>query len=488
MKKFILIFTLFLGCSTQPELINNIDITSVGLIKINNYYSAIDTETKTMYFPLDSTNLSEFIGAVEYSEEYYTNIYINDIKVENGDNFNFGTISVNDIIELKLIINLQEVNYSLVFTTLSIVIIYAEQAIINEPKTQCRILIDDIISNEMYDSHAGIEIRGGGSSQNSPKQSYDLELWENVNGLGTRKEKLFNLRNDDDWHLDAMHFDPSKSRNLVGMKIWGEFVRAEHLIEEEALLTQRGVLVEVFLNNNYLGIYSFNEQIDRKQLGLKKSGGILYKSEDWTEETTLQGISIEPDNSLSWGGYELKYPEDLNVLHWEPLYEFIHFVAYSNDTLFNDSINSFIDIKNVIDYFIFINLVQGNDNTGKNMYICRYDENHPLFFIPWDLDRTFGWYDKTILTNRLFMRLYDLYSFSFKLKVKDRWSELNQNNLQQNIMNYFEGNINKIILSNAGNRDNERWGLSTNYYHELEELNSWVEESILFFDNFINTN
>ena len=122
------------------------------------------------------------------------------------------------------------------------------------------------------------------------------------------------------------------------------------------------------------------------------------------------------------------------------------------------------------------------------MYICRYDENHPLFFIPWDLDRTFGWYDKTFLTNRLFMRLYDLYSISFKLKVKDRWSELNQNNLQQNIMNYFEGNINKIILSNAGNRDNERWGLSTNYYHELEELNSWVEESILFFDNFINTN
>ena len=273
-----------------------------------------------------------------------------------------------------------------------------------------------------------------------------ISLWENVNGLGTRKEKLFNLRNDDDWHLDAMHFDPSKSRNLVGMKIWGEFVRAEHLIEEEALLTQRGVLVEVFFNNNYLGIYSFNEQIDRKQLGLKKSGGILYKSEDWTEETTLQGISIEPDNSLSWGGYELKYPEDLNVLHWEPLYEFIHFVAYSNDTLFNDSINSFIDIENVIDYFIFINLVQGNDNTGKNMYICRYDENHPLFFIPWDLDRTFGWYDKTILANRLFMRLYDLYSISFKLKVKDRWSELNQNNLQQNIMNYFEGNINKIIL------------------------------------------
>ena len=269
----------------MPELINNIDSSSLGLIKINDYYSAIDSESRTMYYPLDLDITGDFIGKIEYSEEYYTGIYINDIKVENGDSCNFSTKTVNDEIEMKLIINFQEISFSLVFTTLPIVIIYAEQSIIDEPKTQCRILIDDIISNEMYDSHAGIEIRGGGSSQNSPKQSYDLELWENVNGLDTRKEKLFNLRNDDDWHLDAMHFDPSKSRNLVGMKIWGEFVRAEHLIEEEALLTQRGVLVEVFLNNNYLGIYSFNEQIDRKQLGLKKSGGILYKSEDWTEDS-----------------------------------------------------------------------------------------------------------------------------------------------------------------------------------------------------------
>ena len=147
------------------------------------------------------------------------------------------------------------------------------------------------------------------------------------------------------------------------------------------MLTQRGVLVEVFLNNNYLGIYSFNEQIDRKQLRLKKSDGLLYKSEDWTEETTFQGISIDPENSLNWSGYELKYPEDLNALNWEPLYEFIHLVAYAADDIFKDSINTLIDIENVIDNFIFINLIQANDNTGKNMYICRYVDLYICVFI-----------------------------------------------------------------------------------------------------------
>ena len=31
-------------------------------------------------------------------------------------------------------------------------------------------------------------------------------------------------------------------------------------------------------------------------------------------------------------------------------------------------------------------------------------------------------------------------------------------------MDYFEKNINKIILSNAGNRDNIKWNLLTNYF------------------------
>ena len=65
MKCYVIIFILLLSCSTQPELINNIDSSSLGLIKINDYYSAIDSESRTMYFPLDSTNLSEFIGVVE---------------------------------------------------------------------------------------------------------------------------------------------------------------------------------------------------------------------------------------------------------------------------------------------------------------------------------------------------------------------------------------------------------------------------------------
>ena len=77
---------------------------------------------------------------------------------------------------------------------------------------------------------------------------------------------------------------------------------------------------------------------------------------------------------------------------------------------------------------------------------------------------------------------------NYRSIVKGRWNEINQNNLHQNIMDYFEENINKIILSNAGNRDNVKWNLLTNYFDMIEDLDIWVDESILFFNNYISTN
>ena len=55
-----------------------------------------------MLFPIDSVNINEFNGIIKYSEEYYDNIYLNDIMVVNGDNFNFGNSIVGDTIKVTL--------------------------------------------------------------------------------------------------------------------------------------------------------------------------------------------------------------------------------------------------------------------------------------------------------------------------------------------------------------------------------------------------
>ena len=449
-----------------------------------------------MLFPIDSVNINEFNGIIKYSDEYYDNIYLNDIMVGDGDNFNFGNIIVGDTIKVTLNIDSKYIDYNLLFTTLPTVLIFTEGVIVDEPKISSKLIINDLLEGKIYVTHAGIEIRGG-TSQNYPKVSYDLELWENDSGSDIIEKELFGLRNDDDWHLDAMYIDLSKSRNILGMETWASFARATYLFEEEARLSQRGNLVEVFLNNDYLGVYSFNEPIDRKQLDLNQNGGILYKAEEWSDETKFKGIQIEPDSSFYWNGFELKHPKEMNVANWEPLYNLINLVAYADDSTFIGTIEEIIDMENIIDYFIFINLIQANDNTGKNMFICRFDEDYALFFIPWDLDLTFGntnsiWTSETpndvLLTNNLFNRLFELDVKNYKDRVKLRWDEIYQDNLYDNIINDLVKKINKLIDSNAGYRENKRWELATDYTIELENMKTWLSMRLIFFDNYINSN
>ena len=115
------------------------------------------------------------------------------------------------------------------------------------------------------------------------------------------------------------------------------------------------------------------------------------------------------------GGYELKYPNELDSTKPLPLTNLIDLVAYSNDEDFTLEISEHLDLDNAIDYYIFINLIQAQDNLGKNIYLFRYDKDYPLSFAPWDLDLTFGnknsqWTinspDDLMATNSLFNRLF----------------------------------------------------------------------------------
>tara|TARA_Y100000294_G_scaffold129930_1_gene121848 strand:- start:477 stop:2000 length:1524 start_codon:yes stop_codon:yes gene_type:complete len=492
---------LFVGCTKNPAGNNEtaavFDNSSSWLIRINDYYCSFDQGNKTMLFPIGSVNINGFNGIIEYPEEHYDNIYLNDIMVGNGENFNFGNINVDDTIRVIFKIDAKDVVYNLLFTTLPTVLIFTSENIMDDPKISSRLIINDLFGDQVYDAFAGIETRGG-TSQTFPKVSYDIELWEDENGLDTRKEELFGLRNDEDWHLDAMYIDLSKSRNILGMETWSSFARANHLlIEENAQLSQGGCLVEVFHNNNYLGVYSMNEQIDRKQLGLKKNGGLLYKSDAWNIENIYEGIEVEPDSSLFWSGFELKHPEDLNVANWLHLYDLVNLVAYSTDETFTDRIEEIVDMENIIDYFLFINLIQANDNSGKNMFICRYDEGYPLSFVPWDLDLTFGNKnsiytiddpDDIILTNNLFDRLFELNVNGYRTKVNLRWNAIYHNNIFEDIINDLTTNINNLIDSNAGYRDNIRWALEIDHNEKLEYIKTWLEVRLMFFDNYINTN
>jgi len=505
--KYLLLILFIIGCEkpTAPsdEITEEItlDQKCLSLIKINNYFCFIDNISNMMLYPISDN--AEINGIIEYSNDYYDDLFINDSLIVSGNSYNFGTISINDTMNVKTVVEGETNNYNLIFTTLPTIMFYTVDNIVDEPKILSKVLINDIISNLNYNLYSGIEIRGG-VSQSFPKVSYNIELWEDKSGSETYKEELFNLRNDDDWILDAMYIDLSKSRHIIGMNIWENLASASYLSEEEdARLGLSGHYVELFINNEYLGLYSFNEQIDRKQLQLDQSEGLLYKSKIYSPETNLEGIEEEPTSSINWGGFTLKHPDNYNELNWMPLKELIELVAYSDDETFSNSIEEIIDIDNAIDYFIFINIIQAFDNYSKNIFILRYNENYPLAYMAWDLDLCFGnnnsfggelgfgdWVTmNSIMSNKLFDRLYDLDVNDYRNKVKLAWDEINNESiLDLDIINKFTENINSLIQSNAHIREYEKWDLNSNISDELNYINNWISDRIIILSDYFDSN
>lgn len=98
------------------------------------------------------------------------------------------------------------------------------------------------------------------------------------------------MREDNNWILDAGQVDLFRLRNRIATEIWNEFASKPYYTSKEpkAKSGVAGKVVEVILNNEYRGIYSLTETMDRKELKLKKYDDInqefhgqLWKVSSW---------------------------------------------------------------------------------------------------------------------------------------------------------------------------------------------------------------
>ena len=468
-----------------------------SLIKINEYYCGIDEKRKWILAPYDGKTGKDFIGQFKFSSDYYEQIVINGNELFNGDIYNFGKISTNDSFDIEIYRNDQIKVYTLTFTTLSTLIFFTEKEIRDEPKIKSELYVNDLLLTKTHKKNADIEIRGG-TSKSFPKLSYDFELSESQDYSNLPKLSFMGLRNDDDWILDAMYIDSSLSRNLLGMKIWGDISNAVHVSDEkQAKIFQSGFFVELFINNDYLGIYSLNEPIDKKQLALKSKGGRLYKPEWWTDEALFQGINSRPIDSLEWAGYQLKYPKSDDSKYWDPLYNLIDLTINAGNKDFKSQISNYLDIDNMVDYYIFLNLIMAEDNHAKNLYLFRYDKGYPISVCPWDIDLAFHnknseWTidspKEMLITNNLFDRLYQLDVDGYRKKVKQKWDSLFYQVDFNKYYDYLENNKNILTYSSAIKRNNERWGLDIKIDKQIQQLKTFIEFRKEFINSHISDN
>ena len=402
------------------------------------------------------------------------------------------------------ITNTQGDTYTLYFSQLPLVFLTVTDSIVYESKVPAKFTIIESNSNTVA-SDISIRIRGGSTRFLFSKKSYKIVFKTDASLQNNKDVRLLGMRSDNDWHLHAMPNEPLRMNEKTSFDIWRKINTLYYQSSErEAINSCRMKYAELFLNGEYQGVYCVSEPVDRKQLKLikydTKNGirGELYKSSGWGP-TTFTSCPPYNNNSLWWVnnsgyGYESIYPNEVNP-DWKNLYDFVYFVMYSSDENFYSQYQNYFNADNAIDYFIFMNLSRAEDNTGNNLFVAKYDKAGPYFYVPWDVDGTFGngWdgikrdITNDILSNGFYDRLMkDHVDNNFKQRLKTKWNQLKKDWLTvQNLMDLFSENYDYLLQNGVYEREEITWKDSDNYHFDsqyMDYLEQWITKRLEFLD------
>ena len=435
-----------------------------------------------------------------------------------ADNYTFKQVEGNKIYKIHAQEGDKEINTQLTFTFLPLLVM---EGTFGYDYAQGNISLLSPEAAEPTNSFAKVKWRGGSTNTaDKHKRNYKIKT---LNEKGKKQEiSLLGMREDNNWILDAGQIDLFRLRNRIATEIWNDFATKPYYASKEpkAKSGVTGKVVEVILNNEYRGIYSLTEAMDRKELKLKKYDdknqefhGQLWKVSSW-DKATFWDIDKDYDNTQeTWHAFETKYPDidDVNPTDYSPLYEAIDFVVNSNDEAFKKEVGDYFDIPVLIDYQLFLETLKPVDNNGKNMYWGIYDvaKSKKLTLAIWDLDASVGqdWHCSTplhpdyVLPNtdlgvkdgfNLYHRLSSLNVDNYNEKVASRYQELRKTYFsEENLISRYQGYYDMLVKSGAASREECKWskdsdigGYPLNFKSEIEYIKNWIINRL----NYLDTN
>ncbi|MFK7756462.1 MAG: CotH kinase family protein [Flavobacteriales bacterium] len=453
------------------------------LLRLNDKECFQDYTSQSLRYALSQEDLNDFSALVEFQD--YSEITFEDEMLLNNSVTHFGDIELNRAYELTIKTRNQTKFFTLTFTNLPTVRIVTPNKIVDEPKTLAKISVNYPEASETSEEYyIGIEYRGG-YSQSFDKKSYGIELKGSLNLGDDISGSFFDKKKNNDWILDAMWIDRSRLRNKTSFEIWNSMNSDnDYGIESE--------FVELYLNNEFQGIYCLNEQMNAELLNITSSEGVLYKAVSWENGATEfnRYSNSSPPLSNYWDGWEHKYPDPDIKLNWSPLRQLRNLAVNGSDEEFLDQITNHIDIDQFMDYYIFLNLTSALDNTGKNTFLVKESGSEKLKIIPWDLDGSFGLYwdgssinHISILTNNIYTRLFELNPNDIIANLKLRWNSLRTSELSVSALNNaYSANFETLKISGTTAEENRIWGSTLNLVEEEAYTLNWIGDRLSFLD------
>lgn len=290
----------------------------------------------------------------------------------------------------------------------------------------CTVTITNTTINDCLVAAVG-EIKGRGNStwEYFDKKPYKIKLEE--------KQDLFGMGEEKEWVLLANTVDYTLMRNEIALGL-GRILGMQYTPECQ--------WVQLFYNEEYLGLYLFCEQI---KTGINRINiEIPYEPEDvdisYLVETGgaigEQNLSFVEGAEENWGdyfSYEILYPDEDIITKNQREYIGTYLELVNNAILTKNwaEITDLVDIKSFADWYL-VNEMILNGDMGWSMFAYR-PQGDKLYLGPlWDFDQSAGasttggadfetWYPDTGSQNAWFNTLIEM--DEFKALLAERWRE-----------------------------------------------------------------
>ncbi|MCK5075364.1 MAG: CotH kinase family protein, partial [Calditrichia bacterium] len=234
--------------------------------------------------------------------------------------------------------------------------------------------------DETIDS-VGFRLRGN-TSRYSQKKSFKLSFNKFVSG-----REFYGV---DKMNLNGEHNDPSIIRSKL---CWDIF-------QKIGITASRAAHAEVYINDEYYGLYISVEHIDDEflQKNFTDDSGNLWKCL-WPADLAIIGSGNPEDYHPDAEGrpYELRTNEE--EYDYSQLARFISIINNTPDELLADSLEKILNVPDVIKYFAIDVLTGSWDDywfLKNNYYLYHMPSEDKFHLIPYDYDNTFSidWFEK----------------------------------------------------------------------------------------------
>jgi spore coat protein H len=229
--------------------------------------------------------------------------------------------------------------------------------------------------DEMVDS-IGFRLRGN-TSRDAKKKSFKVSFNSFIKGRNFYGVEKLNLNGE--------HNDPSIIRSKL----------AFDLFRDAGVPVSRASHAAVYINSNYYGLYISVEHIDEEfiQKNFVDDSGNLWKCL-YPADLKYLGSNPALYKNLMNGStpaYELSTNEETG--DFTKLAKLIDVINNTPTSTFPDSIEKYLDVRRVLEYFALNTLIGSWDDYRSlmnNYYLYHIPSEDKFTLIPYDYDNTFG--------------------------------------------------------------------------------------------------